>query len=260
MADMLHQSPRALAQRKQMAVIGSAPVQRKLESIESGSDAGPRTQAAPVQRVLAEHLARAIGAKGDRKVYQDSVDNKFYARTPGFTADSMQVIEVTLSKSGEADRYTDVGGAVKKTVDMATMDWAGAAAPAPVAATGWTVGQMTAAGFVKKAGVHYQKDEIDFEGYHVHVSGYRDPAGFTSFHVKFDSGTDHISWFYSFANGGAYDHPGQSEGNQKITIKNFAEKGLAPTAAKKTKSEVDTIYDSLVGESERIAAAVVARL
>jgi hypothetical protein len=261
MADTLHQSPRALAQRKQMAVIGSAPVQRKLEIIEPGVDADQRTGAAPVQRVLAEHLAQVGGAKGDRKVFKDSVDDKYYARTPGFTADAMQVIEVTLSKSGSADRYTEVGGAVKKTVDMATMDWAGAAAPAPVAAaTGWTVDQMTAAGFVKKAGTHYQKDEADFEGYHVHVSGYKEAAGFTSFHVKFDSGTDHISWFYSFASGGSYDHPGQSLSNQKLTIKNFAEKDLAPTAPKKTPSDVTAIYDSLVAESERIAAAVVALL
>jgi hypothetical protein len=257
MADMLHQSPRALAQRKQMAAIGGAPVQRKLDGVAPGMDGGPRMEAVPVQRVLAEHLAQVGGAKGDRKVFQDSADNKYYARVPGFTAASMQVIEVTLSKLGTADRYADVPGAVKKTVDMATMDWA--AGPAPVAAaTGWTVDQMTKTGFVKKAGSHYQKDEADFEGYHVHVSGYKEVAGFTSFHVKFDSGTDHISWFYSFASGGAYDRPGQSEFNQKRIIKTFAEKGLAPTAPKKTKSEVDTIYDSLVNESERIAAAVVA--
>jgi hypothetical protein len=259
MADMLHQSPRALAQRKQMAAIGGAPVQRKLAAMEPGLDAGPRVEAAPVQRALVEHLAQVGGAKGDRKVFQDSADNKYYARVPGFTAASMQVIEVTLSKLGTADRYADVPGAVKKTVDMATMDWA--AGPAPVAvATGWTVDQMTAAGFVKKAGSHYQKDEADFDGYHVHVSGYKEAAGFTSFHVKFDSGTDHISWFYTFARAGAYDRPGQSEFNQKRTIKAFAEKGLAPAAPRKTASEVNAIYDSLVGESERVAAAVVARL
>ena len=98
-------------------------------------------------------------------------------------------------------------------------------------------------------------------GYHVHVSAYREQNGeFTSFHVKFDPGAAHISWFYAWSSHGRYDHAGQSVPDQKAIIKTFADRDKHPPMTLTTPGEVDTIYQQLVDKSEAVAAVVAGDL
>jgi len=217
--------PNALAGMQQ--TVGNAVVSRML-----------------LQRQLDLEKAKVNGAKGQRDIYKDSVTGKLWSKLAGTsTALAWNMMEVTI----EGDRWKEVDGK-KRVYNPATNDWLADGAPVPVVVpVGWTIAQITKAKFAAKAGNHFQRDEADFEGFHVHVSAYQKADGrFDSFHVKFDPGiAGHISWFYDHASGGNYEKPGQSEATQKKIIRDF-----------KNVQNANALYGKLVAESERIAGVV----
>ena len=213
---------------------------------EIGNASVSRLISAPLSilRALDLHQSGTSGPKGLRDIYKDTVTDKLYSKLGTSTSVAWYLTEVTI---GEDSRWKEVSG-VKLTYDVAAKDWLQTGAAVPVVAKkGWSLKQITDAGFKKKAANHYQRDEADFLNFHVHVSAYQGGDGtFDSFHVKFDPGVaGHISWFYSWAKDGAYDKPGQSEKTQKDIIRSFA-----------NVTNAGPIYGQLIDESERIAGVV----
>jgi hypothetical protein len=221
---------------------------------------------APVQRVLTRLPDRCNGPNGLKDLYQDGVGGPFYRQTVGAPVGQVNLLEVTLT-AGPDVRYVAVMGAVARAMDAATLNWvpAGAVAPvvvAPVAPVDWSVAQAVAANFAHQAANHYQRNEADYLGYHVHVSVYHAQQRFTQFHVKFDAGVDgHISLFYSFAQGAAFTHYGQNPvAVRRTVVKAFADRALLPAPPSTTDADANVTLALFETRANTIAAAVIAAL
>lgn len=209
----------AVQRATQIEVATRAEPRRADLAAARGEDLSRHDQIA-IQRMLEEPGTDCQGPKGKKTIYKDSEDGKFYFKSGTSTATVWQMIEVTL---GDDQRYAVPDADRKRAYNVATKAWLkpGEAAPAepPKARTGWSLSEVRGAGFAPKAANHYQKDYPDFKGYHVHASAYKERDGaFTSFHVKFDTGGEHLSYFYNF-NGST--HPGQNMQDQLRIIQKF---------------------------------------
>ena len=258
-------NPLEVRRAAQIEVATRAEPQPAALSTAPGEDLSRHDQSA-IQRVLDEHGADYQGPKGKKTIYKDSEDGKFYFKSGTSTTTVWDMIEVTL---GENQRYAVPDADKKRAYNVGTKAWlkAGEVAPAevPKARTGWSLSQVRAVGFAPKASNHYQKDYPDFMGYHVHASAYKEGDGtFTSFHVKFDTGVEHLSYFYNF-NGAT--HPGQNMQDQLRTIQKFirpfkkvtAESSIGPLTRNQQSDlerEAREERQELVDKADAIAGAV----